>query len=399
MCAAAHKTGYFQVTHILSVPRHTFVRPVLAYIPEMTPTHMKNCGKTWFLGRMLQERDQVHHTIRKEISKLQRIVSDHIKVLKHWVQLEKKKQLDSWSKKLKKRETLIETERQKLEETKMKSELRKSVLQLAFDEQKCRKFPALFNKCRKFSGTFGKYRYKCREFNGTFEFAALLKKCRYKCRKLAALLKKCSREKEAALEKVLELGRSSECEKQKLEVTELVGNGVNGDDDASIQQKIDGMSTVRQEAFKKLVAGLYNLPSVSCFSTTNDTKVSKIACGLRFPLGRPQIKDGELCALWAKKIKNPEWNPFVIFVDEIGNSRWLLNKNDELLRGMEYEWGYEVYDAVTTALIVLQNYNPSGSYIVPQLWSFMENRKATEREVIAYIIVQLKTIKHGETWV
>ncbi|KAL6507045.1 hypothetical protein OROHE_022180 [Orobanche hederae] len=271
---------------------------------------------------MLQE---VHHTIREETRKLQRIVSDHIKVCEHWVQLEKKKQLDSWSKELKKREALIETERQKLEETRMKSDLRKSVLQLAFEEQK------------------------------VFE--------------LFFLTYNTQREKEAALEKVLELERSSECEKRnleleikllraKLEVTILVGNGVN-DDDASIQQKIDGMSTVRQEAFKKLVAGLCNL-RVSCVST-NDAKVSKNAC------------------------------------DEIGNARWLLNKNDELLRGIEYEWGYEVYDAVTTALIVLQNYNPNGSYIVPQLWSFMENRKATEREVIAYIIVQFKTFKRGET--
>ncbi|KAL6559766.1 hypothetical protein OROGR_004883 [Orobanche gracilis] len=153
----------------------------------------------------------------------------------------------------------------------------------------------------------------------------------------------------------------------------------------------------RRKSRRLKLKGLCNLLSVSCIGTTNDANVSKNACGLRFPLGRPQVKDDELCALWGKKIKNSKWNPFVIIVDEIGNARWLLNKNDELLRGMEYEWGYEVYDAVATALIVLEKYKPNGSYIVPQLWSFMENRKATEREVIAYIIVQLKTFKRGET--
>ncbi|KAL6559767.1 hypothetical protein OROGR_004884 [Orobanche gracilis] len=184
--------------------------------------HIKNCGKTLSLGRMLQERDQVHHTIREETRKLQRIVRDHIKVYEHRVELEKKKQqLDSWSEELKKRETLIETERQKLEETKMKSDSSKSVLQLALKEQR---------------------------------------------KNVLRLFEEQKREKEAALEKVLELERSSKCEKRNLEleikllraelaVAKLVGNGVNDDDDdASIQQKIDGMPTIRQEAFKKLVA-------------------------------------------------------------------------------------------------------------------------------------------------
>ncbi|KAL6559771.1 hypothetical protein OROGR_004888 [Orobanche gracilis] len=83
---------------------------------------------------------------------------------------------------------------------------------------------------------------------------------------VARLFEEQKREKEAALEKVLELERSSKCEKRNLEleikllraelaVAKLVGNGVNDDDDdASIQQKIDGMPTIRQEAFKKLVA-------------------------------------------------------------------------------------------------------------------------------------------------
>lgn len=71
----------------------------------------------------------------------------------------------------------------------------------------------------------------------------------------------------------------------------------------------------------------------------------------------------------------------------------MLKEDDELLQELHNEWGAEAYEAVTTALKEMQDYNPSGCYVVPELWNFKENRKATLKEVISCIFSQLKPLK------
>jgi hypothetical protein len=46
------------------------------------------------------------------------------------------------------------------------------------------------------------------------------------------------------------------------------------------------------------------------------------------------------------------------------------------LRILKSEYGDEVFNAVTTALKEMNEYNASGSYIVPELRNFKEKRKA-----------------------
>lgn len=48
--------------------------------------------------------------------------------------------------------------------------------------------------------------------------------------------------------------------------------------------------------------------------------------------------------------------------------------------------GEEVYKAVTTALIEINEHNPSGGYAVPELWNFKESRKATIKETLEFIL-------------
>ncbi|CAA0816427.1 Factor of DNA methylation 1 [Striga hermonthica] len=330
---------------------------------------------------MLQERDHLCHAFSEEIRKLESILKEHAKVYElREVLDDEKRRLHSWSEELTKREALIKSERLKLRAESEELTKRKALIESE--------------------------RLKLRA-------ESAMAKAKMQTRHLSMiardLFKPEQREKEAALRKVVELERSFEREKQrleleielleaKLEMMKKMGDADENCDD--IWQKIEMMSKPRQEGFKKLIVGLYNLLIISSNHIMGTKRVAKIdtkdfrnACSLRFPLEQPEIMADELCSLWQEKLKNPEWNPFTFVEYKRWEPQWVVNKDDELLRGLEYKWGHEAYDAVITALKVLQSYDPSGSYVVPQLWSFMKNKAATLEEVVRYIIVQLRTFK------
>ena len=56
-------------------------------------------------------------------------------------------------------------------------------------------------------------------------------------------------------------------------------------------------------------------------------------------------------------------------------------------------WGDAAYKAVADALMEMNEYNPSGRYVVPELWNFEEGRKARLQEVIKCMIEELKSYK------
>ncbi|XP_062088212.1 factor of DNA methylation 5-like isoform X1 [Humulus lupulus] len=91
------------------------------------------------------------------------------------------------------------------------------------------------------------------------------------------------------------------------------------------------------------------------------------------------------CSLWNENIKDPHWHPFKI-ISIRGKLKEVIDEEDEKLKGLKKEFGKNVHEAVKTALTEMNEYNPSGRVVVPELWSVEENRKASLKEVAAYML-------------
>jgi hypothetical protein len=63
-----------------------------------------------------------------------------------------------------------------------------------------------------------------------------------------------------------------------------------------------------------------------------------------------------------------------------------IDEEDEKLKGLRNELGDEVYKAVTTALMEINDYNPSGRYIISELWNYSEGRRATLQEGVTLLL-------------
>jgi hypothetical protein len=71
----------------------------------------------------------------------------------------------------------------------------------------------------------------------------------------------------------------------------------------------------------------------------------------------------------------------------------IIDERDEKLKSLKDQLGQQVYDAVTTALLEINEYNASGSYVVTELWNNKENKKASITEAIQHVLKQWKATK------
>lgn len=71
----------------------------------------------------------------------------------------------------------------------------------------------------------------------------------------------------------------------------------------------------------------------------------------------------------------------------------IVDKDDEKLKELRNEYGDAVYEAVSTELMEMNEYNTSGRYAVPEVWNRKEGRRATMKEIVQYVIEQLKSHK------
>lgn len=352
--------------------------------------------QTLSLSRMLQEKDNLHLAFVEETRKMQRLQREHVRRILHEQEklshdLEiKKRQIDWRTRELNKREALTERERQKLEEEKKQNDMRNSSLQLASVEQK-----------------------KADE-------------------NVLRLVEQQKREKEDALKKIINLEKQLDAkQKLEMEIEELKGKlevmkHLGDDDDAAVrkkmkemtdelEEKVDDLRDLEslnqtlvikerqsndelQEARKELIAGLNDVLT-STRTTIGikrmgelDDKPFLAACQERYKFDDAFIEASKLSSSWQENLKDPGWHPFKI-IEVDGKTEEILREDDEKLKKLKEEWGDGIYNAVTTALKEMNEYNPSGRYSIPELWNYKEGRKATLKEVIDFIYKQLRPQK------
>ncbi|KAK9282964.1 hypothetical protein L1049_011189 [Liquidambar formosana] len=139
-----------------------------------------------------------------------------------------------------------------------------------------------------------------------------------------------------------------------------------------------------QDARKELISGFQD--SLSGQTTIGikrmgevDQNAFKNACLQKFSGGDWEVKSVELSSLWQDYVNNPNWHPFKQKIVD-GKLQEIIDEDDVKLKELRSGWGVLVYKAVADALLELNEYNPSGRYVVPELWNFNKGRKASLKE-------------------
>jgi len=234
------------------------------------------------------------------------------------------------------------------------------------------------------------------------------------------------REKEDVFARMLQLEKEL-LEKQQLELEVARLNGtlqvmkhLEGDDDGDIHEKMEKLSErlehekkrledlsgylVRkeresndelQQARKELIKGLEEeLNGQTAIGIKRmgelDEKPFYNACKRKYGNDDYQTKAAELLSSWQEELKKPSWHPFKVVHDN-GEDKEVLDHDDAKLKYLWIEYGDDVCNAVKTALMEINEYNPSGRYVVPELWNFSKGRKATMKEVLKYLFKQMET--------
>ncbi|KAG5376328.1 hypothetical protein IGI04_040924 [Brassica rapa subsp. trilocularis] len=112
-----------------------------------------------------------------------------------------------------------------------------------------------------------------------------------------------------------------------------------------------------------------------------DTKPFVVAVKkkLRCSEARAGLKAMELCSFWEGQIGNVHWHPFKVDESD-GIAKLVVDKNDLKLVKLKSDYGEELYNEVVRAKVEIVEYNPSGGYVVSEMWNLEKNRKATMEE-------------------
>ncbi|GJN29339.1 hypothetical protein PR202_gb17560 [Eleusine coracana subsp. coracana] len=121
-----------------------------------------------------------------------------------------------------------------------------------------------------------------------------------------------------------------------------------------------------------------------------DTKPFLNACKIKYGSDDYETKASKLVTTWEAEIKKPSWHPFKM-IDQADGEKKVINDDDARLKHLRIRYGNDVCNAMKTALMEINEHNPSGRYFKPELWNFREGRKATLKEVFEYLFGQMET--------
>ncbi|XWS74132.1 hypothetical protein CRYUN_Cryun02cG0189200 [Craigia yunnanensis] len=340
------------------------------------------------ISTLMEQKDEMIKAYNEESKKMQQNAHDHFKkisleherITKHFC--DQKRELEQREKELLQREAQNEAETRKLQHEKMMNE-RAALEQKKADENMLR------------------------------------------------LAEEQKREKEKLHREIIELEKQLDTKQAlELEIQGLTGAlqvmlHMDGDEDAEMKRKmeaiqeelkekeeeLDGVEDLNQalivkerksndelqDARKELIITFKDVSTRAYIGVKRmgelDSKPFQIAAKRKYSAVEADEKSAELCSLWQEYLQDSSWHPFKILTDKEGNSKEILDEEDKKLIAVKNEFGDEVYTAVTTALSEMNEYNPSGRYIVPELWNFNEGRKATLTEGVQHLLKQWKQHK------
>ncbi|KAL0724435.1 hypothetical protein Bca4012_039034 [Brassica carinata] len=352
--------------------------------------------ETISLRRVLMQKDTLDKTYKEETKRMQEYSQRKVyRILQEKEMLSKKledrmKDLETWSKELDKKQALTELERQKLEEEKKKNDAANSSLQLASLEQKRtddRVLRLVEEHKRKKEETLEKIRQLEKELNDKQKLQMEIQELKGKLQ----VMKHGEDEDDEEVKKKMQK-MNEELEEKCSELQDL--EDTNSALMIKERQSNDEILEARQELITGLIGMLSDRTNIRIKRLGElDEKPFLKACNKRFKGEEAGVQYAMLCSKWQENLKDSNWHPFKRVGTE-DKMKEVVDEEDEQLKKLREEWGEEVLEAVKTALEELNEHNPSGGYSVPALWNSKEKRKATLKEVIEYMTLQIKNLKN-----
>ncbi|XP_047326707.1 factor of DNA methylation 2-like [Impatiens glandulifera] len=340
--------------------------------------HNDEKKKSATITKMLLEETKKMQQLSQEYV---RMILDEQKNMKHELEV-RRKELDSWNRELNKREALTDHERQKLDDEKQENTTKNNSLEMASLEKK-----------KSDENVLGLVEEHEKEKQEALAKILVLEKQLEGQQMLEMefedLKGKMQVMNHLALQKKKFKELNDELEQKQNEIIDLKDLGIS-----LLAKEImstDEVQEVREEFIKDLEESMGSRASIGIKRMGEiDRKPFQIACKRKYPSSDVDIKAFELCSSWQENMKDPEWHPFRVIMNAEGEHEVIVDENDEKLKSLKEDLGVEVYEAVAVAVKEMDEYNPSGRYVVSELWNFKENRQATLKEVIAFHIKNLK---------
>ncbi|CAN6559560.1 unnamed protein product [Malus baccata var. baccata] len=129
-----------------------------------------------------------------------------------------------------------------------------------------------------------------------------------------------------------------------------------------------------------------------------DCEPFQTACKRKYPTDEAADDQAAmLCSLWEDYLADSSctshfscpcnWIMFVLTIQQT------IDEKDDKLKNLKDEYGVHVYNAMTTALLEVNEYNPSGRYAILELWNFEQSRRASLKEGISALLKQFELQK------